>query len=80
MLSMNPKAYYAIFEEITLRGVIFESQICASDLIPWELFSTLNDLQTGVSSVVHLQSRLASKVHSKVWLSLSVLESESDTY
>jgi hypothetical protein len=77
---MNPKAYYAIFEEITLRGVIFQSQICASDMIPLELFSILDDLQIGMSSVIHPQFRLASTLLAKARFSLCALESGSDVY
>jgi hypothetical protein len=73
-MSMNPKACYVIFGEVTLPSIIFESQICASDLIPWNLFSILNDLQICMSSVVHPQSRLAATVLAKARLSFCALE------
>jgi hypothetical protein len=56
-------------------SIIFESQICASDLIPWELFSILNDLQIGIISVAQPPSRLASTLLAKARFSLCALES-----
>jgi len=71
---MNPKAYYAIFGEVPLPSVIFESQVRASDVIPWESFSILNDLQISISSVAHHLSLLASPVVAKARFSHCALE------
>lgn len=74
MLRLNPKAYYAIFGEGTLPSIIFESQICESDVTPWELFSILSDLQIGISSVARHLSLLASTLVAKARFSLCALE------
>jgi hypothetical protein len=71
---MNPKAYYAIFGDVTLPSIIFESQVCESDMIPWALFSRLSDLQIGISSVARHLSLLASTLVAKARFSHCALE------
>jgi hypothetical protein len=58
-----------------LASIIFELQVCASDLLPWQCFSLRSNLAIGILSVVQPPSRLTSMALAKLRFSLCALES-----